>query len=188
MRQRLSFAALAVGFSAMAGSAFAQALPTQDSEQVTFQGTAPAGCLIAAAEATFVGNATISNLGPGTADIAITQLVDENGEPVGAEIILTLPATCNQSHTLSLSSQNGALFNPDGAPGGPFRNALPYTVTVAWAGQSQTVSSDAGGLVVSYGDAGAGSVVITIRIPSGGDPLTAGAYADQLIFELGAAA
>ncbi len=185
---RLLPLAAALALLSSAGQALAQSGPDFDTEQMTFQGTVAAGCLIAAAQATFVGNATVSNLAPGTADIAINQLVDENGEPIGAEVTLTLPAVCNQSHTLSLSSQNGALVNADGGPGGPFRNALPYSVTVAWSGQSQTVSSDGGGLTVTYGDAGSGQVVITIQIPAGGDPLTAGAYADQLILELGAAA
>ena len=178
----------AASISLMATPALAQVGPDQDSEQLAFQGQVAAGCVFEAAETSFVENAVISNLSPGTADIAINQLVDEDGAPIGAVIILSLPATCNQSHSLTLASQNGGLVNPDGVEGGPFRTQLPYSMTVAWGSVSQTVSSDGPGLTLAYGDAGTGVVTLTIQIPAGGDPLVAGAYADQLILELGAAA
>lgn len=182
---RLASSIAAAALALAATPAAAQSAP--EVEALTFQGSAPGGCLIRAPQATATDNATVSGLAAGSADIAISQMVDEEGASLGATVTLALPAICNQSHTLTLTSQNGALVNIDGgAAGGPFRNSVPYTMIVSWGAETQSASS-ASGLTLSYGDAAAGDVTLTIQIPDGGDPLVAGAYADQLILELGAA-
>ena len=147
---------LLVGLLAAASPSLARAGMTQERDQIILEGTVAAGCLMAAAEATFIGNATVTDLGPGRASVVINDLVDENGLPTGAEIVLTLPATCNQSNILRLSSLNGGLANSDRGEGGPFRNDLPYTISIDWGGQTQTISSDEGALTVAFANAGRG--------------------------------
>ena len=132
-------------------------------------------------------NAQISGLTPGTADIAIEQLVDANGLPLAATIVLVLPATCNGAHTLNLTSANGGLLGDGPVLSGPFRSSLPYSITVDWAGGRQAFQTLNLNFSFDIGDAATGPVTVTINIPSGGAPLAAGAYSDELVLELGVA-
>ena len=180
---------LAAVFAAAPWAAQAQsAVQGADTSQISFRGDVAAGCLLATPAAPSGDNVIVGSLGPGTADIAISQLVDEDGAPLGATVILTLPAICNQAHSLNLLSLNGGLAG-DGpeATGGPFRSNLPYQVTVSWGGVQQVFESTDGLLNVEFGQALAGPITITIQIPAGGAPLVAGAYADELVLELGVA-
>lgn len=191
MNTRLLPSLTAAGLLA-AGAASAQSIPlseNSDTDDVTLRGAVAAGCRMDTPSAPTASNAEIEALGPGSADIAISQLVDETGEPVGAVVVLELPAVCNQAHTLNLVSLNGALQS-DGPPvtAGPFRSSLPYQVTVAWGGGApQVFQSLDEALEVVVGEAISGAITLTIQIPAGGDPLAAGAYADELILELGVA-
>lgn len=189
MTLRHNFAAGAVACLGLIGSqAAAQTDVGAGTRQATFQGSAPAGCRMSAASAPTSNNAQVTALSAGSADIAIAQLVGDDGTAQAATIVLTLPAVCNQAHTLTLDSLRGALAS-DGPEltGGPFRNRLPYSVTVSWAGGLQSYSSQDDTLTLSVPNAATGLVTITIQIPSGGAPLAAGAYSDQLVLELGAA-
>lgn len=183
-------AAITLG-ALVATAAAAQSTPLSDQSvttDVVFRGGVAAACLLNTPTSPTASNATVSGLGPGTADISINQLVDESGTSQGAVIVLVLPAVCNQAHTLRLLSQNGGLLS-DGpeVTAGPFRSQLPYQVTVAWGDSQQTFQSVNQALEVAFAEALTGSVTITIQIPAGGDPLAAGAYVDELIFVLGAA-
>jgi len=185
MMTRTPLLAAAAALMLTAGAAQAQTPPT---EQLAFNGVAPPGCIMQSATSPSSDNASVSSPSPGAADILIGRLVGEDGVPVGATVILTLPAACNQAHRLSLGSLNGGLVNIDGTPvGGPFRALLPYTVGVSWGGASETYDSATPGVTLSSGDAATGSVTVTIEIPAGGAPLVAGAYSDQLVLELAAA-
>jgi hypothetical protein len=156
--------------------------------EVGFSGAVPAGCLLSTPTAPEMNNATAVSLSPGSADIVVTQLVGDDGVPVGAVVILDLPSICNQAHTLRLSSVGGGMVNPeaDGA-GGAFRGALPYSVQVNWGGSVQTYQTGEPVLSLPIGNATTGQVTLTIQIPAGGAPLVAGVYSDQLVLELGAA-
>lgn len=181
-------AAMLAGVMAAAGPAAAQSEPTQASIQAMFRGAAPAGCRLSTPNAPTTDNAQVAALAPGSADIAINQLVDAAGAPIGATIVLVLPAVCNQAHTLNLSSLHGGLLGDGGAAaGGPFRSELPYTVTVAWAGNQQSFLTTDGAMAFALGEASTGVVTVTIQIPAGGAPLVAGAYSDELVLELGVA-
>lgn len=153
--------------------------------QATFRGVVEGGCRLSAPAATSADNAVISSLGPGTADIAVQQLVNDDAEVQGARIVLVIPTLCTQAHTLSLTSVNGGLASDQPADGGPFRSNIVYTVTVAWAGGQQTFETGGGLLNFTVPDAAMGDLVVTIDIPSGGDPLTAGAYTDEITLILG---
>ncbi len=155
--------------------------------QASFHGTAPAGCRISTGSAPTSENVQIGALSAGSAAIAINQMVDEGAAPLGATVVLVLPAVCNQAHTLNLSSLNGGLLGDGPAGVGAFRSLLPYSVTVAWAGGEQLLLTSDQTLSVVFGDAAAGVVTVTIQIPQGGAPLVAGAYTDEIVLELGAA-
>ncbi|RYF93606.1 MAG: hypothetical protein EON95_08320 [Caulobacteraceae bacterium] len=173
----------------MAGPAFAQTQEeTTGTIQAVFRGDVLAACRMSTPLAPTADNAQVGALAPGSADIAINQLVGDDGAPIGATIVLVLPATCNQAHTLNLSSLNGGLKGDGPAlPGGAFRSQAPYTVTVAWAGESQTFQTQDESLSFALGSAATGPVTVTIQIPAGGAPLAAGTYSDELVLELGVA-
>ena len=171
-----------------AGAANAQDAEGGAAAQAMFRGVAPGACQMSSGAAPLLENAAVTAMTPGAADLAINQLVDGDSVPLGATVVLTLPAICNQAHTVSLSSLNGGLRS-DGpiVSSGPFRSTLPYTVTVAWAGGARTFQTNNDQISINVPDAAVGSVTVTIVIPAGGDPLAAGAYTDELVLELGAA-
>jgi hypothetical protein len=172
----------------LAGSAMAQSENLSATNQTTFRGSAPGACQLDVAASPSSANAQISALSPGSADIAISQMVGSDGLPLGATIVLVLPAVCNQAHTLNLSSLNGALLGDTPVTGGgAFRSQLPYSVTVSWAGGARSFQTGQSMAPFALGDAAAGPVTVTIQIPSGGAPLAAGAYSDELVLELGIA-
>lgn len=173
---------------AFAGSAAAQSNEDTATIQATFRGNAPAGCRLSTPTAPTSQNAQVGSLSPGSADIAINQLVDQDSSPLGATIVLVLPAVCNQAHTLNLSSLNGGLLGDGAQPaGGAFRSLVPYSVTVNWAGGEQLLLTSDQDLTIPLSDAAVGVVTVTIQIPQGGAPLVAGAYTDEIVLELGAA-
>ncbi len=187
MTRRLDISLIALGAVGLAGGAAAQTV-SPAAQQLSFTGDAPPGCLMQTPSSPTSDNASVTAASPGSADIVIGQLVGEDAVPVGATVILSLPAACNQAHTLSLASLNGGLANEDGAPGaGGFRSLVPYSVALNWGGAGQTYESGDPALEVPLGDAASGAVTVTIQIPAGGQPLTAGTYSDQLVLELAAA-
>lgn len=177
---------LALGLAA--APALAQDTTAPGAIQATFQGAADAGCRMDTPLADSVQNAALQNATPSSADIAITRMVDDDGAVIGSTIVLMLPVICNQAHRISLSSARGGLSTDIAAPaGGPFRSSVPYAVRLDWAGVSQTFDSDSGDAVFPVGDAARGELGVTIEIPAGGAPLTAGAYSDELVLQLSAA-
>ena len=157
--------------------------------QMVYSGQVLPGCIMAAPTVPSAQNATATSLSAGSADINVTQLVGDDGVPIGAQLVLSLDSACNQAHVLSIASQNGALINDvsTGDPGTSFRNTLPYAVSLSWSGQTQTLDSSDGSLSLPVGVAARGSVTVIIQIPAGGAPMVAGSYSDQLVLELGIA-
>ncbi len=187
MTRQLHITAAAAALVLAAAPVHAQTVNTT-TQQLAFNGVAAPGCIMLAASSPDSDNASLTSSTPGAADILIDQLVGADGVPVGATVVLTLPAACNQAHVLTMGSQNGGLVNPDGASvASPFRALLPYAATVAWASGSETYDSANPAVTISQGDAAVGSITVTIEIPAGGAPLVAGAYSDQLVLELAAA-
>lgn len=170
-----------------AGPALAQT-PAPVENQATFQGSAPAACLLSTPSPVSASNAVVGGLAPGSADISISELVGEDGLSLGATIVLAVPALCNQAHVLDLASLRGGMKS-DGPEitGGVFRSTLPYVVQVGWAGATQAYQSDGDALSIPINDAASGVITFTIQIPAGGAPLAAGAYSDGLVLELGVA-
>lgn len=177
----------ALGLVVGTSSALAQdTLPLE--RQATFQGSAPAACLLSTPAATMASNAVVGGLAPGSAEISISELVGDDGLSLGATIVLVLPALCNQAHVLDLTSLRGGMQSDGPAvTAGPFRSSLPYQVQVAWAGVTQSYQTDGDALTIPINDAVSGDITFTIQIPSGGAPLAAGAYSDGLVLELGVA-
>lgn len=180
---------LCAGLAAVLASGAAQAqTETSAVNELAFKGAVQPGCITAIPASTSSQNATVSELAAGSANILVTRLVGDDGTPLGAQIVLTLPAACNQAHTLNLSSLYGGLRTGTGAAGSTaFRALLPYTVLVSWAGQTQTLVSDAGAVSQPINDAATGPLSVTIQIPAGGSPMVAGSYSDQLVLALGVA-
>lgn len=189
MTRALLSCAVVLAAMAAAGAADAQAAlaqPDAVSSQFTLQGGVRAGCRIGQPATPTATNATVGAVGPGSAEVSITRLVDDQGRSLGATIIVVLPATCNQAHKITLASPNGGLVSDAPAvAAGPFRSSLPYQVTVDWGATPSVWSSTDDPLDLAVGDAASGPVTLTIEIPAGGAPLSAGAYGDQLILEFG---
>ncbi|MCC7267268.1 MAG: hypothetical protein IT546_07995 [Caulobacteraceae bacterium] len=180
--------AIVAALATAASTAAAQDVLPSSTIQATFRGVAPAGCRLDAPTAPSTSNATVGGLAPGSAEIAFNPLVGDDSAPLGASVRLVLPAICNQAHTLSLTSVNGGLKNAAGPPpSGPFRAVLPYNVVVTWAGEDQSFASGQGATLMNIGDAVSDVVTVTIQLPAGGAPLTAGTYSDELVLELGVA-
>lgn len=187
IRHLLALTAL-TGMVAIAGPSLAQSGEQSATIQATFRGAAEPACRLNTPTSPTSDNAQVSGLAPGSADIAINQLVGADGATLGATVVLVLPAVCNQAHTLNLSSLNGGLLGDGPAvTTGPFRSRLPYSVTVNWAGGQQSFLTEDGILSFALGAAAVGPITVTIQIPSGGAPLAAGAYSDELVLELGIA-
>lgn len=178
-------ACLALGSTA--APAAAQVVDGATTLQATFRGGADPACRLSTPAASGAQNISVEGLSNGTADLTISQLVGEAGASLGATIVLEVPAVCNQAHVITVTSRNGGLTTEGGPVSGPFRASLPYGVTVGWAGQQRTLNTEAGQVSVELPDAATGSVTVVIEVPSGGAPLVAGAYSDELILELGVA-
>lgn len=188
MTRSLPTLTLVLAACAVGAPAVAQSVDGPQTSQATFQGLAPGACIMGAPLAPSTDNAEVGALSPGSADVTITELVDEDGEIQSATIILQLPAVCNQAHTLGLGSLNGGLLSDGPAPtSDAFRSLAPYQVTVDWSGVQQVFDTQTGALVLPVDGAATGDVSLTIQIPPGGAPLTAGVYSDQLVIELGVA-
>ena len=174
----------------LAGAAQAQTqVAPPATNQITFKGAVQPGCITSVPASNSSQNATVTQQVAGSANVVVTRLVGDDGVPLGAQIVLSLPAACNQAHTLNLSSLNGGLMNANGPAAGSaaFRALLPYTVQVNWAGQTQVLTSSEGAVTQPVSDAATGPVSVTIQIPAGGSPMVAGSYSDQLVLELGVA-
>ena len=187
MTRRAHILPVAAALAMVSGPVLAQSVEAP-ARPLAFNGLAAPGCIMQAPSSPSSSNASVTSVAPGAADILFGQLVGEDGVPVGATVVLTVPAACNQAHVLTLASTSGGLANLDGTPvGGPFRALLPYVATVTWGVESETYDSANPPLTIPHGDAAVGSITVIIEIPAGGAPLVAGAYSDQLVLELAAA-
>ena len=181
---------LAVLLSAAPAASLAQTLDVGHS-QLEMTGTAPSACVISAPTSVSGINATMAVTSAQSAQVTITQLVDQTtAEPLAASIVLSLPIICNTAHTVTVTTANGGLARVSGNQRNSnvtngFREFLPYQVDAVWAGRSVTGDSQTQppvSIVVPNG--AAGDLSLTVAVPAGGAPLIAGAYADSLVIQL----
>ncbi len=184
-------AAIAAGLCGLmvAGSAAAQVIPTNGAQQpLNLEGRVNGVCKLFQPQTVSASNASVDALSATSAEVRIDSIVDSNGVPQAASVVIVIPAICTQAHTLSMSSANAGLRTAESAvPGSGFRSVLDYTVDVDWAGSTQSFESSGGDLVAPIPDAAVGDMTVTIDFPGGGEPAVAGDYSDQIIVELGVA-
>lgn len=186
MRKALILAAVLLA----PGAALAQTVQT-GTGRLDLIGEAPSACLVSAPASAVGSNASFALTGAQSAQINITQLVDQTtAQPRAASISLAVPIICNTAHRLIITTTNGGLarvgaisHNPGSVNG--FREFLPYQVTANWSGQNVTGGSQTLSPVnISTTDGAAGQLSLTIDVPAGGDPLVAGVYSDSVVIEL----
>ena len=148
------------------------------------------------------GGATVS----ATLDLGTTAIADATtAVGTSATYIINVEAYCNYaSHNVSLQSLNGGLIGPDSAsvPSvGDFERRINYTADFAgWDGSTATslttdgvvssAAADVDSATQAYGVAVntvGSAATLTITTADGTDPLIAGAYADTLTLQFGAA-
>jgi hypothetical protein len=154
-------------------------------------GTAPSACLVSAPASAVGSNASFAASGTQSAQVTITQLVDQTtSEPRASSISVAVPIICNSAHRVTVRTTNGGLLrqgaqsaNPNSVNG--FREFLPYQIEAAWSGQDVKSSSATPSPVdIATTDGAAGQLSLTIDVPAGGDPLVAGVYSDSVVIEL----
>lgn len=177
---------------AMFTAANAQALDLSNGTRSTqLIGEVPSACSITGAAVQLSSsNATFTPSGLSASKVELTSLVDVGtnaGVSRGASVQFEIPATCTVTHRLLITSGNGGLaLNDNGAlpPSNGFRSVLPYTITADWGGKNVSGLTSGTGLSTTIEDAATGAVIVQINIPSGGDPLVAGAYSDAVRIDL----
>lgn len=173
--------ALCAGVAAGLGAGPGLADPVAEAEQrLVVEALVICGTRAIGAE----GGTNVDFVGGALPELRILQLVDDQSAvPLGARLNVSVPAQCNGPHRLVISSRNGGLLTATPAGGdGEFRSRLPYVVRAEWAGGSGTLVADSPGdsLSIQIDEALASTAFFEIEVPSGGAPLVAGAYADDL--------
>lgn len=163
-------------------------------QQIEIVGAAPAACVIQGAGASTGVNASFTVTGANSGTVSIAQMADPTtAQPRATSITVQLPVICNSANTLTVRSTTGGLLRVGGNQRNAqqqdaFREFLPYALTANWAGNNVQAASNAGApLTILSNNGGAGSVQVGFSVPAGGTPLLAGAYADSIIVEFGAA-
>lgn len=134
-------------------------------------------------------NAVFNVTGASSAQVTITQLVDNlNAQSLASSIELNLPVICNASHRVLVRSANGGLLRAGAAPGasasdGGFAEFLAYDVALNWSGQRLQQSSRTGETALDSSQPAAGDMQIRIATPGGTGPLVAGQYNDSIVIE-----
>jgi hypothetical protein len=156
------------------------------SQRIELAGDAPPACVLSEPVASAAVNAVYAGGSASTGQVSISQLVDPTTAlPRESAIVLTFPAACNASHTISVRSGNGGLLRaggqPVGATAGGFGEFLTYDLGVDWAGGTAVQSSNAGALDIVNPRPNAGSLVLRVNTPSSEVPLAAGQYSDSIV-------
>jgi hypothetical protein len=160
---------------------------SRDSREVEIAGEAKPACVIKGPALARGTNVTFAASGTAAGEIRISQLVDPStAQAREASVALSLPIICNSAHRFVLKSGNQGLVREGaGAPGGQFRERLPYEVSARWQGQSLQGSTDSGGdFVIDNAGGAAGDLSLDITVQPGGAPLVSGVYSDIITLEL----
>jgi hypothetical protein len=158
-------------------------------QNLSIEGSAPTACSIRVITLNPGSAATLTSATQGNALVTLgtPNFVDpQTAVPTGGRVFLGVPIICNGAHTVIVRSTNGRLTLESGAAGGNgFRNAVDYSLTTSWAGLNQSFNTQStSSLQIPVSQANSGDALVTIDIPSGGQPLVAGVYSDLIVVEV----
>lgn len=179
-----------LALSLVAAPAAAQTTET-GGQMLELAGESRAACVFSTPTALNPTNAVFNVTGASSAQVTITQLVDNlNAQSLASSIELNLPVICNASHRVLLRSANGGLLRAGAAPGATrnagatgFAEFLAYDVALDWSGQQLQRSSRTGSATLNSNQPAAGDMRIRIATPAGTGPLIAGQYNDSIVIE-----
>lgn len=129
--------------------------------------------------------------------ITIGSLVDDELQTRATRFDIEMPALCNTPHRVTVSSDNGGLWNAGAAVAGDeFGIAVPYTLTLDWSGRSLALNAPAATLapidmLVPVDQAAGDRLTLEFNIDAGASnagantPLAAGVYRDTVRVSLG---
>jgi hypothetical protein len=170
-------------------------LPTLASAQVVndnvantateFRGTAPGLCVIRGPASVISSNNTsLSSSALSSSAIQVTSLIDATGTgiPRAADMQLAIPVICTVTHSVTVQSASGGMRLEGSAAlsTNSFRTLLDYQVQTAWAGRNNNSQASELPATIDTPDAAIGSLLVTVSILQGGQPLVAGSYSDTL--------
>ena len=193
---RAIFALFAVGAAIAGGPTFAQVAdatgpvgPPLNAQLLSIEGQAPIACSIRLVSLNSGSAGSLNSAGAGSAVVRLGSpdfVNPQTAVPVGGQLQLSVPITCNGAHTLQVRSTNGRLTLEGGAAGGNgFRNTVDYGLTTNWGGLNQSFNTAAANtLQIPVNQATSGDALVTISIPAGGQPLVAGVYSDLIVVEV----
>jgi len=177
-------AALAV----LPATALAQSQPQPVTAHLDLIGEAPAACLMKPPAGTSGTNASFDPVSSGTGRIRIDQLASLNdATPLAAAIQVALPVICNAPHRIILRSGNGGLRREGAAVASvaPFRQLLPYRLGIRWGSDQTDRNTDDGTpIVIDASGPRSGELAVLFTLASGGAPLVAGNYTDEIVLEV----
>lgn len=160
-------------------------------QMLELAGEAQPACVLNTPIATGSNNTSFTVSGSNSAQVTITQLVDNlSAQSLPSSIELNLPVICNASHRVIVRSANGGLLRAGAAPSaartaqnGEFAEFLVYDVALDWSGQRLERSSRTGNAVLASSRPAAGDLRMRIATPAGTGPLIAGQYNDSIVLE-----
>lgn len=129
--------------------------------------------------------------------ITLGALVDDELQTRAARFDIEMPAVCNTPHRVTVSSDNGGLWNAGAAiVGQDFGVGVPYSLTLDWSGRSVALNAAAAAVApvdiqVPVDQAAGGRLVLEFNIDAGASnagantPLAAGVYRDTIRVSLG---
>ncbi len=179
---------LPVALASLPIPAFAQSQPQPVTGHLDIIGEAPAACLMKSPAGASGTNASFDPVSSGTGRIRIDQLASLNdATPLAAAIRVELPVICNAPHRIVLRSGNGGLRREGAtvANVAPFRQLLPYRLGVRWGtDQTERGTDDGAPITIDASGARSGDLAVLFTLASGGAPLVAGNYTDEIVLEI----
>ncbi|MBB4098700.1 hypothetical protein [Sphingomonas kyeonggiensis] len=179
---------LPAALALLPASALAQNQPQPVTAHLDIIGEAPAACLMKSPAGASGNNASFDPVSAGTGRIRIDQLASlTDATPLAAAIRVELPVICNAPHRIILRSGNGGLRRegPAVASVAPFRQLLPYRLGIRWgADQTDRSTDDGAPIVIDAGGPRSGDLAVLFTLTSGGAPLVAGNYTDEIVLEV----
>jgi hypothetical protein len=179
-----------IALVSLAATANAQELD-RATRRLELNATAQSACVLRAPRARAAANATFQASGDGNARVGLTRLVDpDTAQPRATSFELAIPATCNASHRVTVTSGKGGLGRIGAATGQGtaqaqgFSEFLPYALRLDWAGAGVEQASNAGAMGLSIPNGAMGDLALAITTPGGGTPLVAGDYDDTIVIQL----
>ncbi|MBX9813092.1 MAG: hypothetical protein A4S12_09065 [Proteobacteria bacterium SG_bin5] len=180
----------AIGALALIVAAPAAAQNVAVSQQIQFAGDAPSACVVGAARAGALQNATVGATDTSSASVQITELADPNTAVARPAVIrVSFAAICTAANNVTVTSRNGGMRRVGAVAGATdpvgFTQVAPYQLTVTWSGASASGASGANTpLTLSAGQAVRGDLGLELNFAGGGAPLVSGTYEDTVTVEV----